>query len=544
MLKSIFITPYHGCFLAIFSAILLTLTLPNPIFPMGAGFLGVFALTPLFVAIYQSTKSRHAILYAFLFGLTNSLLSNFWLFFYKGFAWVTLGGASIGVGLLCMSTAGYLFALRKQPQLYRPFLVAMAWAFYETGKSNGFLGFPWGLIAYSTHSWLPFIQIVDIFGIVGMSFAMAFFNAFLAEWIIMWPRTSPQVFIKHLQFLLYMIVLFLSYGFVQLSEKSAPSTEKIKLLLVQQNNDPWAAEDNSLYLYQQIVERSLLRFGSDFDLIVGSEGILPYPYEKDLLFYEMMPNENYSFNAFIQNIQSHQIIGSPLSYSSEEEQNGVIFLDPGGQLLDIYAKRQLVPFAEYNPLLQNPLGYWFFDTVIGYPFSWVKGTSNTIFSLDLKNDRQILFGVPICYEDAFGWVPRALTFAGAQIFVNVTNNSWSKTISAQNQHLVAARYRSIENRRPLVRATTSGVTAYIDIHGRIVEELPQFVSASMRIEVPIPAKNRLTIYTLAGDWMAWAFVIFVHSYLLWHTYFFYQRASWKLPHLLKLGLYDAKLAAK
>lgn len=523
--------------LAVFSAVLLSIALPNPLLPIGAGIFGFFSLAPLFIAIYCAPSSRWAILYGFIFGLINSLLSNFWLFFYKGFGWVTLGAASLGVGLLCMSVCAYIFVLRKQRSYCRPLLVCMAWAIYEIGKSNGFLGFPWGLIAYAPYQWPLFTQILDLTGVVGLSFLMSLCNAVIAEALIAWPVFPWPACQAHLKLLGALLAFTFFYSAAHLLFPGKKD-RLVNMLLIQQNNDPWNLNDNSLELYQQTVEQALENHYQTFDLIVGSEGILPYPYQQNLMYYDTLLSNEESFSAFVNKIQMLQLVGSPLE-NKEGEQNGVVLLSTTGDVVGSYAKRQMVPFAEYNPLLKNPLGYWFFDTVVGYPFSWVPGTSNHIFHIPGNDGKEISFGVPICYEDAFGWVGRAFTLAGSDIFVNVTNDSWSKTVSAETQHLMAALYRTIENRRPMVRATTSGITSYIDTHGRIASSLPPFVRGSLSVQVPLASKQGFTLYTLAGEWLTWTFILFLHGYLIWYHYVLYGERSWRSLGLFRRALYDA-----
>jgi len=57
----------------------------------------------------------------------------------------------------------------------------------------------------------------------------------------------------------------------------------------------------------------------------------------------------------------------------------------------------------------------------------------------------------------------------------------------------------VENRRPLLRSTASGVTAYVDITGRVVRKAPYYVETYLIVDVPV--KNKLsTVYTKYGDW--------------------------------------------
>jgi apolipoprotein N-acyltransferase len=109
-------------------------------------------------------------------------------------------------------------------------------------------------------------------------------------------------------------------------------------------------------------------------------------------------------------------------------------------------------------------------------------------------------GTPICFEDAFGWVTRDMVANGAEILVNLTNNSWSRQNSAQTQHYAAARLRTVELRTTLVRGTNSGLSGVVNARGELIHEMPMFESASEMVRVPLyPAT--WTLYRAWGDWL-------------------------------------------
>lgn len=85
------------------------------------------------------------------------------------------------------------------------------------------------------------------------------------------------------------------------------------------------------------------------------------------------------------------------------------------------------------------------------------------------------------------------------MLVNETNDSWSRTHSAEIQHFVAARFRSIELRRTLVRSTNGGVSAVVGPDGSIIESLPLFQSTSSMVSVPVYTGER-SPYLDHGDW--------------------------------------------
>jgi apolipoprotein N-acyltransferase len=161
-----------------------------------------------------------------------------------------------------------------------------------------------------------------------------------------------------------------------------------------------------------------------------------------------------------------------------------------------------VPFAESIPFFSFPPVQWFFTRVIGVWFPWVQGKRYTIYRVPLSSGGELAFGAPICFEDAFSDLCRRFVLAGADIWMNLTNDYWSKTISSEYQHFQVARFRAVENRRVLVRSTNGGVTAVVDPKGRVTAMLPLFERRTLAVSVPV-SDGALTPYTTLGDWFPW-----------------------------------------
>ena len=94
--------------------------------------------------------------------------------------------------------------------------------------------------------------------------------------------------------------------------------------------------------------------------------------------------------------------------------------------------------------------------------------SNDLQLLDWGADR---LGVSICYEVIFPDEVAAAVRQGATILVSMTNDAWYGDSWAPWQHLRAARFRAAENRRPLLRAALTGVSAVIGADGSIDQQL-------------------------------------------------------------------------
>ena len=85
------------------------------------------------------------------------------------------------------------------------------------------------------------------------------------------------------------------------------------------------------------------------------------------------------------------------------------------------------------------------------------------------------------------------------LLVNVSNDAWFGNSIAPHQHLQIARVRAAEAGRYLLRATNTGVTAVIDAHGRVVDELPQFEAGLLKATVR--GYTGATPYARVGNWL-------------------------------------------
>ena len=67
-------------------------------------------------------------------------------------------------------------------------------------------------------------------------------------------------------------------------------------------------------------------------------------------------------------------------------------------------------------------------------------------------------------------IARELARAGAELLANPANDYWFGAREPQAEQLASAAFRAIENRRYLVRATSTGISAVIDPQGRVVAQ--------------------------------------------------------------------------
>lgn len=176
----------------------------------------------------------------------------------------------------------------------------------------------------------------------------------------------------------------------------------------------------------------------------------------------------------------------------EVEYNSALLLlpeAPGGAAL-AYHKFHLIPFGEYIPLL----GRAKFGT---------GGAGRTLpLPLPAKPDRrarEIKLGPVICYESLIPAHAIAAVDAGAQVLMNLTNDSWFLSDAEKELHLAMAAVRSVETRRAQLRATNTGISALILPTGEIVQRGPIDAPAALRYQVPV-LEAPPTLVRRLGTW--------------------------------------------
>lgn len=561
------------------SAIFFTMGLPNEVFNYGLPALGYIALVPLYFAAANAPSFGFAALSLGLYGAAHHALSSYWLYFFKDFAFWTIGATTLAYGVVYAVFGLYLaFALKKAGP-YRPIAFALAWTCFEYLKATGFLGYPWGLLPYTQTEFLPLLQIADTTGIYGLSFVLAFANGAIAE--LLGPQAQPRpsqlplaepcpsagpstgrpayvdadklcpsaqgessidlqdasspaelcpsgaasgaglrrraqawrhalgVMVGYEGWLRrgYVLVaalllsICLGYGLFRL-EKPPVAVSSLDTVLVQQNADPWIlGEEASLEANISLARKALPDGSPPPDLILFSESSLKRPYKEFQRWFSTMPASD-PLIPFIKEKGSHLLTGAPvvLDWEELEMTNSVILIDPEARLVGDYAKVHPVPFAEAIPLWEYEWFRTFMREVVGLDSGWVMGSEFKVFRLPARSG-EVAFGAPICFEDAFPEVCREFILGGADLLINLTNDAWSETVSAEVQHFAAARFRAIEYRRSLVRSTNGGVSCVVDARGKAIAQLPLFERASLRTDVPI-YRGPPTVYLRFGDWFA------------------------------------------
>lgn len=184
----------------------------------------------------------------------------------------------------------------------------------------------------------------------------------------------------------------------------------------------------------------------------------------------------------------------------EREFNAAMFLGPGRDgrpEFTAYRKTMLFPLTEWVPPSID--SKWLREQ-LPWLGTWQRGPGPQAVAFRLRDGRPITIAPLICYEAIFAGYVAEEVRKGADLIVTLSNDSWFSRTPAPRLHLTLAAFRSIETRRPQVRVTNSGISAFISPTGDIVTEIPDDSRDSRTVTVP-PVQHVGTLVVAWGDWL-------------------------------------------
>jgi apolipoprotein N-acyltransferase len=219
-------------------------------------------------------------------------------------------------------------------------------------------------------------------------------------------------------------------------------------------------------------------------LVIWPESPMNFTYGSDRTFQEFVAG-------FTRQNHTSLLFNSLEPAPANGAYNSALLVNEEGRLISQYDKIRLMPFGEYVPLPQWLPGASLITGLVG---EFTPGTNYTL--MPFGGSRRA--GVFICIESAYPWIARRLTNDGANVLINISNDGYLGPTAVMRQHLANAIFRAVENGRPVLRVTNSGLTAYINSHGR-VDDLTKPFEADVRIWSVDASDSRDTFYTDHGD---------------------------------------------
>jgi apolipoprotein N-acyltransferase len=451
----------------------------------GGALLSFVALVPLLLACATTTPAR-AFTLGGLFGLAATLGVAWWfpgmVERYFGvtapLAWLALVAVGATLDALPYALFGAWLALAARRDRLTPLGVGAAWALAELSRVHAPIANPYALLAYAQHgTWLA--QAADLAGPYGVGLLLAAANAALAAQLApVLARGRPR---RALALAAACVAVALAYGELRLGE-SFGDGQPLRVALVQgaiARGIGWdrSTRDANLARYLDLNAKAAR---GDAELVFWPEFAVDfYLSEETLERARLLDGVRAGGVDVVLGAARYDLAADGTRYF-----NSVYAIDRSGRLhAALYDKQRLVPFAEYAPL-----GDW----LRARSATYVPGDSARVL-----DTRRVRVGAFVCAEALYPDVARELARAGAELLANPSNDYWFGAAQAEREQLESAAFRAIENRRYLVRATSTGVSAVVDPHGRVVARSagagPEIVSA--RLE----RSTAVTPYQQIGD---------------------------------------------
>lgn len=180
--------------------------------------------------------------------------------------------------------------------------------------------------------------------------------------------------------------------------------------------------------------------------------------------------------------------------------NSVLAIASDGRIAGRYDKAHLVPYGEYLPMrsLLEPLGL---SRLVAGTLDFIAGPGPRTVDLGPWGKA----GIQICYEIVFSGEVADPSNRPDYIF-NPSNDGWFGSWGPP-QHLAQARMRAIEEGLPVLRATTTGISAVIDARGVVRARIGR--NLARRIDGIVPPASAPTAFSRLGHWLTliWTVVL-------------------------------------
>ena len=454
--------------------------------PLGWYWLVPVLLLP-FLYVCLTLSPRDAAKHGFWFGVGLFLTGTYWIYI----SVTVFGHAPVAIALFLMlglvllmslflGLTGSLISRLASGEPWLLLLVApAAWVAVEWIRGWFLSGFPWLGLGYS-HIDSPLAGWAPVIGVYGMSALLVLSSA--AVLVALLTREREQWIA-----IAIVVLPWLGGGVLKTVEWTEPAGEAFASTLIQggiSQDRKWLAEQFQPTL--DFYRKETLRV-PESEIVVWPEVAIPSvtdQVENYIATLEADAQRNGQSILFGILERVYERSGDAKIY------NSVVLLD--GESRQVYRKRHLVPFGEYFPVPAQAREWM---RMLSLPHSDLSPGSDVQPLLVAGNGAEL--ATVICYEDAFG-AEQLYALPEASLFINVSNDAWFGDSIAPHQHLQIARMRALEVGRYVIRATNTGISAFIDSQGKVVKSGVQFEPVTLTANVE-PRKG-LTPYASTGNW--------------------------------------------
>ena len=436
----------------------------------------LWPLALVYLGISAKSKAEAA-RYGFIPSFLGSTLALYWLYLpiqnVGELPFIAAFGCALAVAA-CLALSQTIFTLlifwaKHLPVILLATFGALSWANLEL-LTAVISGFPWLPISGALVVLPEFVQLAEFLGSIGVAGLWV-----LGAYLLFLPWFCKQE--RYLQFLgVALISSIVIYGNICLKNNPPESIpngdDSFGVLFIEGNidqNQKWqpVLQQKTISHYIKLSNEALKPFALEKPLVIWPETAMPF-------FFELKPSFAKQIRTWVQESQINLLFGAPGTDPNDPNHliyNRATLLDQNGQTIGHYDKEHLVPFGEYTPSFLN---FAFLEPLLQGVGIYSPGADQKPLHLD-----KLEMGMLICYEGIFPWLAQERVNAGANVLVDISNDSWFLKTPASRQHLYLTTLRAIEQKRWILRGTNSGISAVIDNFGRIVQKGQLFQEGSL-----------------------------------------------------------------
>jgi apolipoprotein N-acyltransferase len=494
---------------ALASSFLLILSFPN----FDLSILAWIGLVPLLVVVARRPSPARAFILGWATGTVFFYISCYWLTYsmihYGGLSpWIAyplLVPLALIVGFFpALFALALAFAVRKWGAvavLLAPFL----WTSLEWARL-GVTGQLWNAIGYSQAYYPLLIQSARWGGVYAEGFLIVSVNAAISFAVVKKTRRA----ILAAAFVVVCVAAIAGASLLIFNQPKHSGIPPFLNVIALQPNVPMNPIKTQQET-QQLIERhwslsgtALHSLGNDPlpRLVIWPESPMNFTYAADSQLQDLVAR-------FTRDNHASLLLNSQEPAPGDGVYNSAILINEEGRLISQYDKIRLLPFGEYVPLPRWLPGASLITAIVG---DFTPGERYALMPIGGR----LRAGVFICIESAYPSIARKFTSEGADILINISNDGYLGPTAVMRQHLGNAIFRAVENGRPLLRVTNSGITAFITADGEVKDQTPGFEPAVRTWTVSV-SSNADTFYTKHGDVFAGfcatlSLVIFVFTF--------------------------------
>jgi apolipoprotein N-acyltransferase len=364
------------------------------------------------------------------------------------------------------------------------FVLPPVWVAFEWARL-GVTGQLWNAIGYSQAYVPQLIQSASWGGVYGVGFLILTFNAAIAYMLLRRDVRALAISLSVIACLALVIALLAR----QLHNNTSNRVEAV-VIAIQPNVPMEPAE--SVAETEALVARHLSLSASAISelknkqaprVVIWPESPMNFMYARDSEFRETLAG-------FTNANRTSVIFNSLEPAPANGSYNSAMMVNEKGGLVVQYDKIRLLPFGEYVPLPRWLPGVNLIPVMVG---DFTPGTEYPLLPLG-----EARAGIFICFESAFPSIARRFSQEGADVLINISNDGYLGPTPVMRQHMANAVFRAVENDRPVLRVTNTGISAYITARGEVRDATDGFQTAVRTWTVSRTSDGK-TFYTTYGD---------------------------------------------